>query len=915
MTLEDHQDPQIRPDPVQGESPNQIPSQIGVMAQDASASLGRCSDQGGGAGNAELGGRGPTEDSADGQAQNKKPRIDAADSAEQPPPVADAASQAANQASTDGGVPQEPPPPEPPKKRGRGRPRINREALAAAAAAAAAASANNPTPGGLHSNVAQREPSTRRKGTSLGTLIAAEVSSRRPYADDEDDEDDELEEEADLRGEGENSDDNDEELPQRFVLTPIVEKFLKRRPQMRHSKDKPGEGPEHERAREAPTGAAEEKDSPQAGRRRAPLHTNTTQRRIPRGKIPYEYLVKYHHQSYSHCKWISEDDIDNDPDPKRTFRSFSTSTGKLSASWTARTLRRSLSPSGGPQHGRGLGLLLRDLPPHGLHHRPDEAVPAHLLPAPGVLERRPADIHQLLSVQLPVWGVGAAFETDPGGSGQAEERGVPQGVAGRPDGHHRDRHPARDLQGLAGPPQEADHVLRQVEAPLLRGQHLGARGGHYGQQQDSPVPPLRQGPGVHNHGAQRPGGDCVRPLQAHDLRDLHLHQTHVFLDEQPVRDEADSSAGPRLRHSQRRRQRPPGLRRLRRRQPRPLRHQEEVQEQVLHQDLRPDHVFEPPPADQRHLHLRAPPGAPPAHPARQGGVRTEAALRRRTPAAPDSPALPEAPGRLRPGPARQGQGGRRSPGRDQGGLRRDPQQGRHRRHPEAPPDDHGQQPERGQRPQHGHEQPRGNPAKGEPGLDGGGGSVLKSFIKHAQEQWGGPGPGAAAAAAVAAATEPEAPGEALLQPKADPGDPVGGPGLGVPMGNFDYKIPMEELAEHGQRGGLHDQGRRAGGGGGRPDAGVRGQAGPEGELRGHATGVHLGAARGGRPLRQHGQGDQRHRLGFAEETGSEGGPAVQQRPLREAGPRGPGGAGGSGMAGGARGLRLPAGGEGGSGPL
>ncbi|KAJ1607822.1 chromodomain-helicase-DNA-binding protein [Cryptosporidium canis] len=209
-------------------------------------------------------------------------------------------------------------PPEPPKKRGRGRPRINREALAAAAAAAAA---NNASNGVTQTNtVVQREPSTRRKGTSLGSLIAAEVSSRRSFADVDDEEDDEDFEDGDLHAEGDNTDNEEaEELPQRFVLTPIVEKFLKRRPQMRHKEKE--EGPEHEKNRDIHSNGdsvvanIEERDSASPTKRKQ-LNTNTNQRRIPRGKIPYEYLVKYYHQSYSQCKWISEDDIDNDPDPK-----------------------------------------------------------------------------------------------------------------------------------------------------------------------------------------------------------------------------------------------------------------------------------------------------------------------------------------------------------------------------------------------------------------------------------------------------------------------------------------------------------------------------------------------------------------------------------------------------------------------
>lgn len=209
-------------------------------------------------------------------------------------------------------------PPEPPKKRGRGRPRINREALAAAAAAAAANNAASSTI--QNNNIIQREPSTRRKGAGLGSLIAAEVNSRRSFADDDDDDDEDFED-GDLRADGENTDNDDgEELPQRFVLTPIVEKFLKRRPQMKH---KEKEGAEHDKAKNAHStgdtvvaGGAEERDSASPSIKRRVLHTNTSQRRIPRGKIPYEYLVKYHHQSYSQCKWISEDDIDNDPDPK-----------------------------------------------------------------------------------------------------------------------------------------------------------------------------------------------------------------------------------------------------------------------------------------------------------------------------------------------------------------------------------------------------------------------------------------------------------------------------------------------------------------------------------------------------------------------------------------------------------------------
>ncbi|OLQ15739.1 Chromodomain-helicase-DNA-binding protein 7 [Cryptosporidium hominis] len=209
-------------------------------------------------------------------------------------------------------------PPEPPKKRGRGRPRINREALAAAAAAAAANNAASSTI--QNNNIIQREPSTRRKGAGLGSLIAAEVNSRRSFADDDDDDDEDFED-GDLRADGENTDNDDgEELPQRFVLTPIVEKFLKRRPQMKH---KEKEGAEHDKAKNTHstgdtviTGGTEERDSASPSIKRRVLHTNTSQRRIPRGKIPYEYLVKYHHQSYSQCKWISEDDIDNDPDPK-----------------------------------------------------------------------------------------------------------------------------------------------------------------------------------------------------------------------------------------------------------------------------------------------------------------------------------------------------------------------------------------------------------------------------------------------------------------------------------------------------------------------------------------------------------------------------------------------------------------------
>ncbi|OII72686.1 uncharacterized protein cubi_01636 [Cryptosporidium ubiquitum] len=219
-----------------------------------------------------------------------------------------------------GSAPVQEAPPEPPKKRGRGRPRINREALAAAAAAAAAA---NNTAGGTvqNNNIIQREPSTRRKGAGLGSLIAAEVSSRRSFVDEEDEEDDEDFEDVDLRAEGENTEnDEGEELPQRFVLTPIVEKFLKRRPQMRHKEKE--EGGDHEKGRDghstgdAATGGIEERDLASPSAKRRILNTNTSQRRIPRGKIPYEYLVKYHHQSYSQCKWISEDDIDNDPDPK-----------------------------------------------------------------------------------------------------------------------------------------------------------------------------------------------------------------------------------------------------------------------------------------------------------------------------------------------------------------------------------------------------------------------------------------------------------------------------------------------------------------------------------------------------------------------------------------------------------------------
>ncbi|KAH8583186.1 chromodomain-helicase-DNA-binding multidomain chromatin with the following architecture [Cryptosporidium sp. chipmunk genotype I] len=226
---------------------------------------------------------------------------------------------AASSNSGVGSAPSQEAPPEPPKKRGRGRPRINREALAAAAAAAAA---NNAASGTIqNNNIIQREPSTRRKGAGLGSLIAAEVSSRRSFADDDDEDDDEDFEDGDLRAEGDNTDNDDgEELPQRFVLTPIVEKFLKRRPQMKH---KEKEGGDQDKARDAHStgnavvvGGTEERDSASPSAKKRLLHTNTSQRRIPRGKIPYEYLVKYHHQSYSQCKWISEDDIDNDPDPK-----------------------------------------------------------------------------------------------------------------------------------------------------------------------------------------------------------------------------------------------------------------------------------------------------------------------------------------------------------------------------------------------------------------------------------------------------------------------------------------------------------------------------------------------------------------------------------------------------------------------
>ncbi|KAK6589650.1 hypothetical protein RS030_1119 [Cryptosporidium xiaoi] len=227
--------------------------------------------------------------------------------------------------------------PEPPKKRGRGRPRINREALAAAAAAAAASAGPEESLFG-RKVITQREPSTRRKGAGLGSLIAAEVNSRKSYIDDDEDEDDD-DIDVDFRTEGDNSDNEEADIPQRFVLTPIVEKFLKRRPQMRHNnnlikgknnvfldeKDK-DEATSSDNVvvnqncsprRRLSGGGSGSVNSAGAGATGASVGSNNpNQRRIPRGKMPYEYLVKYHQQSYSQCKWITEDDIDNDPDPK-----------------------------------------------------------------------------------------------------------------------------------------------------------------------------------------------------------------------------------------------------------------------------------------------------------------------------------------------------------------------------------------------------------------------------------------------------------------------------------------------------------------------------------------------------------------------------------------------------------------------
>ncbi|KAH8741990.1 chromo domain helicase DNA binding protein [Cryptosporidium ryanae] len=217
--------------------------------------------------------------------------------------------------------------PEPPKKRGRGRPRINREALAAAAAAAAAAASAGTGDNSLGgTGITQREPSTRRKGAGLGSLIAAEVNSRKSYIDeDEDEEDDEAD--LDFKTEGDNSDNEEADVPQRSVLTPVVEKFLKRRPQMRHSSGLiKSKNASLEEDKNGATGGDDAGIDQGSSPRRAGGSSSGTgvssgpsssnQRRIPRGKIPYEYLVKYHQQSYSQCKWITEDDIDNDPDPK-----------------------------------------------------------------------------------------------------------------------------------------------------------------------------------------------------------------------------------------------------------------------------------------------------------------------------------------------------------------------------------------------------------------------------------------------------------------------------------------------------------------------------------------------------------------------------------------------------------------------